>query len=133
MCAWYRSPQRLELRRARIARSLFESTFLTDVQVSDGSDGLPEMSTEHLLDSGERRGRVPFEATDRLSPIALDGQRQTLVRRVTRFSTPSPLRTNVVPDGLSTRGGHTATIVSLDLRCSLRICIDPPRSMLATS
>src|SRR5215470_8071909 len=46
-----------------------------------------------------------------------------LSTRVTRFNRPSPLRTNVVPDGLNTRGGHTDTIDSPDLRCSLRICI----------
>src|SRR5215510_12497928 len=60
-----------------------------------------------------------------------------LFTRVTRFSRPSPLRTNVAPDGLSTHGGQTVTFASPDLRCSLRICIDAPRgqpeSMLATS
>src|SRR5262245_22609986 len=56
-----------------------------------------------------------------------------LFTRVTRFSTPASLRTNVVPDGLSTRGGHTDTTDSPDLRCSLRICIDIPGGQTGVS
>src|SRR5215510_1278319 len=70
------------------------------------SPGMGARST--LLTTESDGGGVPFEATDGLSLLALEARRWST--RVTCFSTPSPLRTDVVPDGFSTRGGHTYTI-----------------------
>src|SRR6266851_7874661 len=76
-----------------------------------------------VSDGGGSHSRRPTVSRPSYSTVS----NRWLSTRVTRFSAPPPLRTNVVPAPLSTRGGHTETVAPPDLCCSLRICTDTLR------